>query len=92
MERSEVSAHEVRVWAVLCACKVWLTNDEIAQAAQVAPRTARHHTKRLKDLGLVDVADVFPGHRYRASEFAGKRNAAYVQRLAQAAEVLGLGS
>lgn len=87
MEQSEVSEHEVRVYRALCGER-WLTTAEVSEVAKVAPRTARHHCKRLHDLGLVDMAEVFPGHRYRASAHAKKRNAAYVRRLERASEVM----
>jgi DNA-binding transcriptional ArsR family regulator len=91
MENSEVTSHEVRVYRVLQG-EEWLTAAEVSTRAGVAPRTARRHCKRLKDLGLVDIAEVFPGHRYRVSKHAKKRNAAYVLRLERAAAVLGMGS
>jgi len=90
MEKSEVSEHEVRVYRALCGEK-WMTAIEVSEAAHVAPRTARHHCKRLHELGLVDMAEVFPGHRYRVSAHARKRNAAYVRRLDRAAEVMEAG-
>ena len=92
MENNEISQHEVMVYKVLLANKNrWLTNGEIGKAvSEVAPRTIRHHTKRLVDLGLLDLAEVFPGHRYRLSENAMKRNAAYTKRLESAAEVFSI--
>ena len=38
--------------------------------------------------GLVDQAEVFPGHRYRFSGMAEKRNRTLLERLARAEEVL----
>jgi DNA-binding IclR family transcriptional regulator len=90
VERSEVSVHEVRAYLALKGAAGWLTSLALAGAADIAPRTARAHVLKLVRLGLVDQAELFPGHRYRLSEMAGKRNAAYVQRLEQAAEVFGL--
>jgi DNA-binding IclR family transcriptional regulator len=90
MERNEVSLHEARIFTALERAGGWLTNREIAQAAGVAGRTARAHSLRLVRLGILDLAEVFPAHRYRLSEKAAKRNAAYFQRLRQACEVFGI--
>jgi DNA-binding IclR family transcriptional regulator len=92
MERSEVSRHEVSVYQTLAAAGTgWLTSKEIAERAGVAPRTARAHALKLVQLGVVDQAEVFPGHRYRLAEHAAKRNRGYVDRLTRAAEVFGMG-
>ncbi len=87
MENSEVSIHELKV---LKAAAEWTTSKEIAAAAGVAPRTARHHCLRLVKLGVFDVAEVFPSHRYRLSPSADKRNFGYMNRLREAASVFGL--
>jgi predicted ArsR family transcriptional regulator len=68
----------------------WLTGAEIAKKSGVVPRTVRAHLLKLVNLGLLDVAEVFPAHRYRISEKAEKRNASYIKRLDAAAEVFGL--
>lgn len=88
MEKSEISEHEIRVFKALNGAE-WLTSAQVADVAKVAPRTARHHCKRLHDLGIVDTAEVFPGHRYRVSEHARKRNPSYMLRLDRAIEVVG---
>lgn len=90
MERNEISLHETRVYLALRASGGWMTNSEVAAAAGVAGRTARAHTLRLVGLGVLDLAEVFPAHRYRLSEKAPRRNAAYVNRLEAAAAVFGL--
>jgi DNA-binding CsgD family transcriptional regulator len=91
MERNEVSVHEARIYVAFLSRKgQWLSNKEIAQAAQVSERTARAHTLKLSRLGVLDLAEVFPAHRYRLADKAGKRNAAYVQRLTQVCEIFGL--
>lgn len=91
MENNEISQHEVLIFKALEANKGrWVTNGEIAKAvAPIAERTVRHHTKRFVDLGLVDLAEVFPAHKYRLSEKAMQRNAAYTKRLQTAIEVFG---
>jgi hypothetical protein len=45
---------------------------------------------KLVKLGVVEQAEVFPGHRYRISPFAAKRNRGYVDRLVSAADALGV--
>lgn len=89
-EKNEISIHEVRIWIAAQQAKGWTTAKEIADVAKVAGRTARLHLLKLSRLGLLDVAEVFPGHRYRVSEKADKRNAGYHQRITKAAEVFGL--
>ena len=81
METNEISLHLVRVFESARTHSGWLTAKEIADRAGVAGRTARAHSAKLVALGIFDVAEVFPGHRYRLSELAEKRNKAFVQRL-----------
>ena len=91
MEHNEVSIHEVRIFVALRdSANRWLTNKEIAGNAKVAYRTTAQHTQRLVKLGLLDVAEVFPAHRYRLAQKAAKRNAAYVLKLERALEVFGI--
>jgi predicted ArsR family transcriptional regulator len=89
MESSEVSVHEVKVFASTSRTE-WKTSRDIAQESQVSGRTARKHLLKLQKLGLLDVAEVFPGHRYRRSLLADKRNASYLQRLTHVAEIFGV--
>lgn len=90
MERNEISVHEVRIYIALKTSGAWMTNAEIATLAQVAPRTARAHTLKLVNLGILDLAEVFPAHRYRIATKASKRNAGYYNRLDNAQSVFGL--
>ncbi len=74
-ETNEISIHAVRVYALLLDRVAtqehgWVTANEIAAGAEVAPRTARAYAKRFVDLGIADLAEVFPAHRYRLSEQA----------------------
>ncbi|MDH5291901.1 MAG: hypothetical protein OEY41_18040 [Acidimicrobiia bacterium] len=91
MERNEISAHEVEVYRVLATNgHRWLSNREIHELANgVAPRTVRHLTKKLVGLGIVDQAEVFPGHRFRISAHARQRNRGYLDRLHGVASILG---
>jgi hypothetical protein len=86
----EISAHEANIYGVFLASRGrWFTAKEIAEAAAVADRTARMHCRRFADLGIVDHAAVFPGHRYRLAE-SGEWNADYLRRLDHACAVFGL--
>lgn len=68
-----------------------MTNHDIhALAVGVAPRTIRHLTLKLVRLGIVEQAEVFPGHRYRLSAHAKQRNRGYLDRLEATAEVFGV--
>lgn len=88
MERNEISAHEVRVFECLRGAKgKWLTAKDVAVATEVADRTARAHLSKFVKLGIADQAEVFPAHRYRLAEKAGKRNAGYLLRIEAACEV-----
>lgn len=89
MEQNEISTHEVAVFNYLKANDRWLSNEELSRALDMSKRTVRSKTKKFLDLGLCDVAEVFPGHRYRFSDKANKRNAAYLKRLEWAAAVFG---
>jgi DNA-binding transcriptional ArsR family regulator len=88
METNEVSIHQARLFAAIGT--EWRTATEIAELASVKPRTARHHLLRFVQLGIADVAEVFPGHRYRRAEKASKRNASAMIRLKAAAKVFGI--
>ena len=88
MERNEVSRHEVLVFKALLEADPWITAAEIAQRADVAPRTARAHALKLVRLNIVDQAEVFPAHRYRIAANASKRNRGYFDRLYRAADAL----
>lgn len=90
METNEVSLHQVRIYLYVKTAPGWVTTNDIAEHAAVAARTARCHAKKLTELGIFDVAELFPAHRYRCSEKAGKRNTAYLQRLTQAVSIFGL--
>ena len=87
MERSEISSHQVRVFRFVREAKRWVSSKEIIAGAQVAPRTAREHARHLVSLGIFDQAEVFPGHRYRLSSQADKRNKGYLLRLSEAEAV-----
>jgi len=88
-ERNEVSNHEAIVYSALRSNQHrWLSNGEIAEMAPgVANRTIRAHTLKLVKLGVIDQAELFPGHRFRWSSMGEKRNRAYTLRLNQAIDI-----
>ena len=91
MEKNEISVHEVRIFiAVRGLMPKWATSSEIATLANVARRTSRQHLLKLTHLGLVECAEVFPGHRYRIADKADKRNGGYLRRLECAVNVFDL--
>lgn len=91
MERNEISIHETRSFVALVKNnEKWITSKELAKEADIAQRTARAFCLKFTKLGLVDLAEVFPAHKYRISEKASKRNAAYFARLQKACDVFGL--
>jgi predicted transcriptional regulator of viral defense system len=92
MESNEISLHQLRVFEFVREAGRWVTATEIQDGTGVSPRTARHHALKLAKLGLFDQAEVFPGHRYRISQFAEQRNKDYMLRLEQAREVFGVAS
>lgn len=87
METSEISIHQSRIYEFVKSAGRWVTSREIASGADVAERTARAHALKFVRLGVFDQAEVFPAHRYRLSELAGKRNISVVRRLEAAREI-----
>ncbi len=90
MEANEISLHEVKLYrAIQKRGAIWATSKELANDSGIAERTARAHLLKLARLNVVDIAEVFPGHRYRISDKADKRNAGYITRLERASEAFG---
>lgn len=87
VERNEISEQEVRFYRAAKATTDWTTASDLARAAKIAPRTSRAYALKFVKLGLFDLAEVWPAHRYRWSSVAAKRNRSYVDRLARAADV-----
>ena len=91
MEKNEVSIHEAKLFLALRkAGQKWITSKEVAKASGIRERTARAHLLKLATLGIIECAEVFPGHRYRIAAKADKRNGGYLRRLESACEVFGL--
>ena len=87
MESNEISHHQVRLYDYLRANPQWHTGKSISEGAGLNNRTVRAHVLKFVKLGLVDQLELYPGHRYRWSEIAEKRNKAMFQRLEQASQV-----
>jgi hypothetical protein len=90
VETNEVSLHLLKVFMFIRDAKGWVTNQEIAKGAGVNYRTVAWHTKSLVSLGILDHAEVFPGHRFKLSNKSDMRNKAYTLRIQQAMNVFGL--
>lgn len=90
MEQAEISIQQVKVFRYISQAKNWVSNHEIAQATGVSLRNVSLHTHRLTSLGILDQAEVYPGHRFRVCEKAEKRNGGYLARLKRAESVFGL--
>jgi Fic family protein len=87
-EKGEISLHEVKIYRTFTnSPSSWFTNKEIATATGVAQRTVRLHTFRLVQLGILDLAEVFPAHKFRFAKAADKRNKGYFLRLETACDV-----
>jgi len=83
-----ISEHEIRVYEAVRVFGGWLTSREIAAKADVADRTSRHHTARLADKGVFDVAKVFGGYRYRIKTQLDPAASAYVAEIEAAKRIM----
>lgn len=84
-----ISPHECRCYLVLSGADGWVSNSELADRAEVSLRTVTLHTRRFVNLRLVEERPTFPEHRFRWLPDAGQRNPDYLERLAEAASILG---
>lgn len=85
-----ISVHEVRLLQLFrTQPERWLTNAEAAEAACISPRTARLHTSRLVELGVLEVQRLVPASRFRLGSQPGEQGQAYLERWNQAREVYG---
>lgn len=87
MEKKTISLHEIKLFRALVETDRWITSRELAKKAAIGERTARHHLKRFVETGLCDIAEVYPGFRYRLLNKAPKRGGAYLERLQNAMQV-----
>lgn len=83
-----ISLHEVRLLLVFQKQPdLWLSNAEAAEVADISPRTARLHTSRLIELGVLDVQRLFPASKFRLGQRPSEAGRAYLDRWQQAREV-----
>jgi hypothetical protein len=91
LETNEISVHQAKVYLVAkTSPEEWFTVLELAKRSGVARRTASMHASRLVSLGVFDLRELFPGHRFRIAAKAEKRNKAHILRLDEAVSVFGL--
>lgn len=68
VNRYKISQHEVNCYLALKSnCNRWLTNNELAEIANVSQRTARKYSRIFADIGVADVMELFPAHKFRIS-------------------------
>jgi DNA-binding transcriptional ArsR family regulator len=84
----QISAHEVRIYLSV-ADGAWWTCHELSSKADVAERTARHLSRKLAGLGVLEVERVFNGYRYRLAIKPPKAAREHLARLEKAREVFG---
>lgn len=89
LSHRQVSRQELLVVQALGTDK-WITTRELAAKLPVAPRTVRHHVKRLHEDGLVECQRIFGGFLYRLRGDAPTRNPDRLAQLKAAAKVLGM--
>jgi hypothetical protein len=89
METTEVSLHQLRIFEFVRDAGRWVSLKDIVAGTAAARKTADVHCRRFVNLGIFDLAEVWPGHRYRLSELAEKRKAAIIERMRKAREAFG---
>lgn len=90
MESAEISLHQLKIFDFVAGATKWVTMKEIVDGTGSKRETVGLHCRRFVKLGLFDQAEVWPGHRFRLSELAEKRNKSMIERLATARSVFGL--
>lgn len=91
-ESVKISPEQVNVYLAVKNFDGWLTANEISTKAEVDPRLARSHAKRLVVLGVFEQIEVSPGYRYRYSKPAESKGNPYLVRLELAREAFGFAS
>ena len=90
MEKAEISLHQWKIYDCLMKESTWLSNRDIAHQTGVSLRRVSFHTNNLVQLGILDQAEVYPGHRFKISAKADKRNSGYLRLLQQLRHYHGL--
>ena len=88
--KNEISIQECRFFDVLFkADGKWLTSKEIAEKANISGRTARMLNLRYAKLGISELVNVFPAHRYRLLKSSPK-GIDYLRKVKNACEIFGI--
>lgn len=92
IEKNEISIQEAKFYATIknISKDRWVTAREVKDMAEIGGSSSRIYALKLTKLGILDLAEVWPAHRYRVSDKASKRNKAYLQRLENALEVFSI--
>jgi DNA-binding transcriptional ArsR family regulator len=61
MESRVISLHQITVLTYAFRRKGWFTTRQLSAKTEMSPRTARHHLKRLTELGILDRRRSFSG-------------------------------
>jgi predicted DNA-binding transcriptional regulator YafY len=70
MEFKEISSQLVAIIDHLESTKDWVSVIDIAAETCISRSTVRSHIRKLLGLGIVNIARLYPGFRYRFSEKA----------------------
>jgi len=87
VETNEISLHQFKIYDALKKSQEWLSMKDIVKQTGAARGTVGQHLRRFIKLGLVDQAEVWPGHRFRLSPHAEKRNKSLMERLEQSGKI-----
>ena len=85
-----ISPHECRLMSYMKLCRQWRTAKQIAEGASVAIRTVNGHTKRLSVVGVLERMETHPAPMFRFTTASAQSDPAYVARIADACEALGV--
>jgi DNA-binding IclR family transcriptional regulator len=82
-----ISPQLARTFAYLKGASGWVTADEMAQASGAASHTGRVYARKLKEAGLLECRETYPGFRYRVTAPATEAGRDLQRRLEEAAEI-----
>jgi hypothetical protein len=85
IENNEISEHQAKIYDFVRKQNQWLTNADITEHVGFSARTVRLHTKRLVDLGIFELAELYPGHQFKLAP--KPRDKVHLQRLLQAVAI-----
>lgn len=87
-EDEHISEHKVRLYETLRIDGGWRTAKDLAAMADMADRTARAHCEAFARKGVLEVAKLFGGYRYRIVSSPKGDAAAYAAELHAAKRVM----